>query len=78
MTFPSALENLNVLSQHTLLSPAQLHDDVPASVRATQTVTAARKAVADILSGRDPRLLVVVGPCSIHDIAAAKDYARVL
>jgi 3-deoxy-7-phosphoheptulonate synthase len=76
MTFPSALENLNVLSQHTLLSPAQLHDDVPASVRATQTVTAARKAVADILSGRDPRLLVVVGPCSIHDIAAAKDYAQ--
>ena len=39
MTFPSALENLNVLSQHTLLSPAQLHDDVPASARATQTVT---------------------------------------
>jgi len=76
MTFPSALENLNVLSQHTLLSPAQLHDDVPASVRATQTVTTARKAVADILSGRDPRLLVVVGPCSIHDIAAAKDYAQ--
>ncbi|ABD68234.1 3-deoxy-D-arabinoheptulosonate-7-phosphate synthase [Rhodoferax ferrireducens T118] len=76
MTFPSAFENLNVLSQHTLLSPAQLHDDVPASVRATQTVTTARQAVASILSGRDPRLLVVVGPCSIHDIAAAKDYAQ--
>ncbi|WPC67353.1 3-deoxy-7-phosphoheptulonate synthase [Rhodoferax ferrireducens] len=76
MTFPSAFENLNVLSQHTLLSPAQLHDDVPASVRATQTVTTARQAVAGILSGRDPRLLVVVGPCSIHDIAAAKDYAQ--
>ncbi len=76
MTFPSAFENLNVLSQHTLLSPAQLHDDVPASARATQTVTTARQAVAGILSGRDPRLLVVVGPCSIHDIAAAKDYAQ--
>jgi 3-deoxy-7-phosphoheptulonate synthase len=76
MTFPSAFENLNVLSQHTLLSPAQLHDDVPASTRATQTVTTARQAVAGILSGRDPRLLVVVGPCSIHDIAAAKDYAQ--
>src|SRR5450830_905396 len=76
MTFPSAFENLNVLSQHTLLSPAQLHDDVPASARATQTVTTARQAVAGILSGRDPRLMVVVGPCSIHHIAAAKDYAQ--
>ena len=76
MTFPSAFENLNVLSQHTLLSPAQLHDDVPASTRTTQTVTTARQAVAGILSGRDPRLLMVVGPCSIHDIAAAKDYAQ--
>ena len=76
MTFPSALENLNVLSQHTLLSPSQLHDDVSASARATQTVSAARQAVADILSGRDSRLLVVVGPCSIHDIKAAKDYAQ--
>ena len=76
MTFPSAFENLNVLSQHTLLSPSQLHDEVPASARATQTVSAARKAVADILSGLDPRLLVVVGPCSIHDLTAAKDYAQ--
>ncbi len=76
MTFPSALENLNVLSQHTLLSPSQLHDDVPASARATQTVSAARAAVANILQGQDKRLLVVVGPCSIHDIKAAKDYAQ--
>lgn len=76
MTFPSAFENLNVLSQHTLLSPSQLHDEVPASARATQTVSGARQAVSDILSGRDSRLLVVVGPCSIHDIKAAKDYAQ--
>ena len=76
MTFPNAFENLNVLSQHTLLSPSQLHDAVPASARATQTVSAARAAVAGILGGHDPRLLVVVGPCSIHDIAAATDYAQ--
>ena len=76
MTFPNAFENLNVLSQHTLLPPSQLHDAVPASARATQTVGAARQVVASILSGRDPRLLVVVGPCSIHDIAAAMDYAH--
>jgi 3-deoxy-7-phosphoheptulonate synthase len=76
MTFPNALENLNVLSQQTLLPPAQLHDAVPASARATQTVSSARATVANILQGRDPRLLVVVGPCSIHDIAAANDYAQ--
>jgi 3-deoxy-7-phosphoheptulonate synthase len=76
MTFPNAFENLNVLSQQTLLPPSQLHDAVPASAQTTQTVSAARQAVAGILSGSDPRLLVVVGPCSIHDIAAAIDYAQ--
>jgi 3-deoxy-7-phosphoheptulonate synthase len=76
MTFPNAFENLNVLSQQTLLPPSQLHDAVPASERATQTVSAARATVARILKGQDPRLLVVVGPCSIHDIAAALDYAQ--
>ena len=76
MTFPTALENLNVLSQHTLLSPSQLHEDIPASAQAMQTVSAARVALGEVLSGRDARLLVVVGPCSIHDTAAAMDYAH--
>ncbi len=76
MTFPTALENLNIVSQQPLLSPSALHDAVPASARATQTVSAARTAVANILKGQDKRLLVVVGPCSIHDITAAKDYAQ--
>ena len=76
MTFPNAFENLNVLSQQTLLPPSALHDAVPASDRATQTVSAARITVANILKGTDPRLLVVVGPCSIHDIPAAMDYAQ--
>ena len=76
MTFPNAFENLNVLSQQTLLPPSQLHDAVPASEHATHTVSVARATVANILKGTDPRLLVVVGPCSIHDIAAAMDYAQ--
>jgi 3-deoxy-7-phosphoheptulonate synthase len=59
-----------------LLPPSQLHEDIPASARATQTVSAARRALTDILSGRDPRLLVVVGPCSIHDTQAAIEYAH--
>ena len=76
MTFPTALENLNVVSQHTLLPPAQLHEDIPASAQATRTVSAGRRTLADILSGRDPRLFVVVGPCSIHDTGAAMEYAH--
>ena len=78
MPFPTALENLNVLSQLTLLPPSQLHDDIPASAQATQTVSAARRTMASILAGRDRRLFVVVGPCSIHDPAAAMEYARKL
>jgi 3-deoxy-7-phosphoheptulonate synthase len=78
MPFPTALENLNVLSQLTLLPPSQLHDDIPASPRATQTVSAARRTMASILAGRDRRLFVVVGPCSIHDPAAAMEYAHKL
>ncbi|MDO9166977.1 MAG: 3-deoxy-7-phosphoheptulonate synthase [Rhodoferax sp.] len=76
MTFPTALENLNVVSQQTLLSPSQLHEDIPASSRATQTVSAARRTLANILNGHDPRLFVVVGPCSIHDTKAAMEYAQ--
>jgi len=76
MTFPNAFENLNVLSQQTLLPPTQLHDAVPASELATRTVSSARQTVANILRGTDTRLLVVVGPCSIHDITAAMVYAK--
>ena len=76
MILPTALENLNVLSQHTLLPPARLHQDIPVSHRASDTVRHTRETLGRILLGQDPRLLVVVGPCSIHDITSAMDYAR--
>jgi 3-deoxy-7-phosphoheptulonate synthase len=76
MTFPTAFENLNVLSQQTLLPPSQLHDAVPATARASQTVGRARSDLVDVLQGLDKRLIVVVGPCSIHDPVAAMDYAQ--
>ena len=76
MTFPTAFENLNVLAQQTLLPPSQLHDAVPATARASQTVGRARADVVDVLQGLDRRVLVVVGPCSIHDPVAAMDYAQ--
>ncbi len=76
MTFPNAFENLNIVAQQALLSPSALHDAVPAGEHATRTVSDARTTVANILKGQDKRLMVVVGPCSIHHIAAAKDYAQ--
>ena len=78
MTFPTALENLNIVSQATLPPPAQLHDDIAPSVQGMQTVSLARRALGQILSGQDRRLFVVVGPCSIHDPVAAMDYAHKL
>ena len=76
MTFPNAFENLNIVAQQTLLPPSALHDAVPAGDRATHTVGSARATVTNILKGQDKRLLVVVGPCSIHDTRAATEYAQ--
>lgn len=76
MSFPTSLENLRVLAQRALPSPSTLHDELPASAAVVRTVHEARAALADILDGRDRRLIVVVGPCSIHDPVAAMEYAR--
>lgn len=59
-----------------LISPSLLRHDLPVSDAAADTVTRARAEVVDVLDGRDDRLLVVVGPCSIHDPAAGLDYAH--
>ena len=70
------IDNLNVVAQEPLPPPAELKARLPLGDAARQTVENGRAAVEAILDGRDPRLLVVVGPCSIHDVEAAKDYAR--
>ena len=69
------IDNLNVVAQEPLPPPAELKARLPLSDRARETVESGRKAVQDILDGKDSRLLAVVGPCSIHDVDAAKDYA---
>ena len=69
------IDNLNVVAQEPLPPPAELKSRLPLSDQARETVESGRKAVQAILDGDDPRLLVVVGPCSIHDVDAAKDYA---
>ncbi len=59
-----------------LLSPASLLDGYPLSERASTTVSCAREEIVRILDGKDDRLIVVVGPCSIHDPAAGIEYAN--
>ncbi len=70
------IDDLNVASNETLITPAQLKREIPLSAAAHKTVVAGREVVRDILDGRDHRLFVVIGPCSIHDIDAAHEYAR--
>jgi 3-deoxy-7-phosphoheptulonate synthase len=68
--------DLRVVSARRLLAPSELKHALPMDVRANETVVTGRRTVQRILHGEDPRLLVVVGPCSIHDPAAAMEYAR--
>ena len=70
------LENINVTRQERLITPDQLKADLPVSDHVRAQIQASRSAIERILHGGDHRLLVVAGPCSIHDVDAAKDYAR--
>ena len=70
------VSNLNVLSQDVLITPETLKQEIPLSEAAEHTVIEGRRTIQNILDGSDPRLLVVIGPCSIHDVDAALDYAR--
>jgi 3-deoxy-7-phosphoheptulonate synthase len=71
-------DNLRISRTHPLISPAVLEDELPMSDAAAALVEASRQTIKDILWGDDPRLLVVVGPCSVHDPDAAVDYAEQL
>jgi 3-deoxy-7-phosphoheptulonate synthase len=69
------LFNVNVTSSELLPTPEEVKAELPMSPRAAHCVLDARQVVRDILDRRDPRLFVVVGPCSIHDLDAAREYA---
>lgn len=70
------LENINITSFDAMPTPEELHARLPISEFAAQVVAAGREAMKNILDRKDNRLIVVVGPCSIHDPAAGLDYAR--
>jgi 3-deoxy-7-phosphoheptulonate synthase len=69
-------EDLNIAALELMASPDEVKARVPLSERAAATVVEGRRKLEAILDGRDPRLFVVVGPCSIHDPVAGLDYAR--
>ncbi|MGH9308369.1 MAG: 3-deoxy-7-phosphoheptulonate synthase [Vicinamibacterales bacterium] len=68
-------DDLRITQVRPLIPPAILLEEIPISERASNVIANTRAAVANAIAGRDPRLVIVAGPCSIHDTAAAIDYA---
>ena len=69
------LQNVNVVSSDLLATPEEVKRALPVTDHAADVVFKARAVVRAILERRDPRLFVVIGPCSIHDVIAAREYA---
>lgn len=70
--------DLRIRAHRPLIAPAVLEEELPLSDEGSELVARARRDIAAILTGQDDRLLVVVGPCSIHDPDAALEYAKQL
>ena len=70
------LSDINIVEEQVLITPDLLKEKLPLSDEARAFIRQSRQTVADIIHKRDHRLLVVCGPCSIHDVAAAKEYAK--
>jgi 3-deoxy-7-phosphoheptulonate synthase len=75
MDIQDRLQNVNVASSDLLATPEEVKRSLPLTQRASDTVFRSREVIRAILERRDPRLFVVVGPCSIHDVGAAREYA---
>ena len=75
-TAPAGAPDRHIASYTPLPTPAELLDELPLGTDHAAQVAAHRDAVREVLAGRDDRLLVIVGPCSIHDPEAGLDYAR--
>ncbi|MET0081065.1 MAG: 3-deoxy-7-phosphoheptulonate synthase, partial [Candidatus Thiodiazotropha lotti] len=68
-------DDLRIKAIKELNPPAQIHQELPITEKASNTVFEARREIHQILHGEDDRLLVIIGPCSVHDPEAALDYA---
>lgn len=68
-------DDLRISGLQEVLAPEELHREYPITDQASDTVHRTRQAIHDILHGNSDRLMVIVGPCSIHDPKAGRDYA---
>jgi 3-deoxy-7-phosphoheptulonate synthase len=71
-----AVENINIEVPEILITPAELKRSIPLSDKAHDTISKGRRDIENILERKDHRVVVVVGPCSIHDLKAAHEYAE--
>lgn len=76
MTTEPAIEDLNISSLERLITPLELKRKMPLTYAVVDSVVASREVVRNIIRREDPRLMIVVGPCSIHDPDAAIEYGR--
>ena len=74
----SQIHNTNIASEAVITSPNDLSKKLPVTQTGKKNIIASRRVVSDILSGKDSRLMVIVGPCSIHNIESAKEYSHKL
>jgi 3-deoxy-7-phosphoheptulonate synthase len=68
-------DDLRIRGMHEVVAPEVIHKQFQSTEHAQMTVIETRQAIHNILSGKDDRLIVIIGPCSIHDVKAAKEYA---
>jgi 3-deoxy-7-phosphoheptulonate synthase len=73
--FPDRIYNINIVSEKLLPTPREIKEKLPLSAAAEDTVYRSRQAMQNILDRKDDRIFVILGPCSIHDLKAARDYA---
>jgi 3-deoxy-7-phosphoheptulonate synthase len=71
-----SLNNIHISAEKVLITPMALRQEIPVSEHVLESVKQSRKIISNIVIRSDPRLLVVCGPCSIHDIDAAREYAK--
>lgn len=76
MSYKNNTDNINIVNQQLLLTPQAIKQQLPLSAAAHDTVLQGRHSLQAILDHHDPRLFIVVGPCSVHDTDAALDYAH--
>jgi len=74
----SELKDINIADIQALPTPSEYEQLIPLSENQRSLISTGRKAIVDIISGHDNRLMIVVGPCSIHDIKAGREYASKL